>query len=93
MTDGKIIFDAEGSCNGDRRTYGHAGQLAKGIFYATNGFVSQGHGSLKNTVENLSKGEWCNYGNLHIKGVAIGNLQSVVDARRSELYTWFKGTS
>lgn len=90
MTKGKIIFDAKGSCNGDLENYGHAGQMVKGIFYAGEGFESSNHGNLKNTYENLSKGERCNYGNLHIKGVAIGNLQPVVDARRSELYTWFK---
>ena len=64
--------------------------MVKGIFYAGNGFESSGHENLKNTAEKLSKSERCNYGNLHIKGVAIGDLSKVVSARRSELYTWFK---
>lgn len=89
MTSGKIIFDAEGSCNGDIRTYGHAGQVVKGILYAGQGFGSVNHENLKNTDANLHKGEWCNYGNLHIKGVAIGDLSEVVNHRRSELYEWF----
>ena len=90
MTKGKIIFDAEGACNGDLKNYGHAGQMVKGIFYAGNGFESSGHENLKNTADKLSKSERCNYGNLHIKGVAIGDLSHVVKNRRSELYTWFK---
>ena len=90
MTKGKIIFDAKGSCNGDLTKYGHAGQMVKGIFYAGKGFGSSNHENLKNTAEKLSKSERCNYGNLHIKGVAIGDLSKVVSARRSELYTWFK---
>jgi len=95
MTKGHIIFDAEsfdakGACNGDLAKYGHAGQMVKGIFYAEKGFGSSGHENLKNTAEKLSKSERCNYGNLHIKGVAIGDLTEVVDNRRSELYTWFK---
>lgn len=93
MTSGKIIFDAEGSCNGDKSTYGHAGQMVKGIFYAGQGFGSINHEQLKNTYENISKKERCNYGNLHIKGVAIGDLSKVVEARRSELYTWFNAAS
>lgn len=99
MTKGHIIFDAKEACNGDLKNYGHAGQMVKGIFYAGEGFRSSNHGNLKNTADKLkntadklSKSERCNYGNLHIKGVAIGNLQPVVDARRSELYTWFKWT-
>ena len=90
MTKGKIIFDAEGACNGELNKYGHAGQMVKGIFYAGKGFGSSNHKNLKNTAEKLSKSERCNYGNLHIKGVAIGDLKEVVDNRRSELYTWFK---
>lgn len=90
MTKGHIIFDAEGACNGDLTKYGHAGQMVKGIFYAGNGFESSGHENLKNTADKLSKSERCNYGNLHIKGVAIGDLSHVVKNRRSELYTWFK---
>ena len=90
MTKGHIIFDAKGSCNGDLTKYGHAGQMVKGIFYAGKGFGSSNHENLKNTAEKLSKSERCNYGNLHIKGVAIGDLTDVVKNRRSELYTWFK---
>ena len=98
MTQGKIIFDATKACNGGDRKSGHAGQIVKGIFYAGDGFQSSNHDSLKNTYENLknsdknlSYGDRCNYGNLHIKGVAIGDLSEVVKARRSELYTWFQG--
>ena len=90
MTKGHIIFDAKDSCNGGLKNYGHAGQMVKGIFYAGEGFRSSNHGNLKNTAEKLSKSERCNYGNLHIKGVAIGDLSNVVKNRRSELYTWFK---
>lgn len=94
MTKGKIIFDAEGACNGDLAKYGHAGQMVKGIFYAEKGFGSSNHKNLKNTADKLSdklsENERCNYGNLHIKGVAIGDLTEVVKNRRSELYTWFK---
>jgi len=91
MTQGKITFDGSVSCNGGERKSGHAGQIVKGIFYAGNGFVSINDRKLKNVFENLSKEERCNYGNLHIKGVAIGDLSEVVKARRSELYTWFQG--
>ncbi len=91
MTQGTITFDASNSCNGGDRKSGHAGQIVKGIFYAGAGFKSSNHDNLKNTYEKLSKGERCNYGNLHIKGVAIGDLSEVVKARRSELYTWFQG--
>lgn len=91
MTQGKITFDGSVSCNGGERKSGHAGQIVKGIFYAGNGFVSINDRKLKNDFENLSKEERCNYGNLHIKGVAIGDLSEVVKARRSELYTWFQG--
>ncbi len=93
MTSGKIIFDAQGSCNGDISTYGHAGQVVKGILYAGQGFGSIHHEQLKNTYANIRKGERCNYGNLHIKGVAIGDLTEVVKHRRSELYTWFNAAS
>lgn len=86
MTKGQIVFDAAGACNGDSTKYGHAGQMVKGIFYAGAGFASRN--DQKNT--DLYADERCNYGNLHIKGVAIGNLSDVVDARRSELYIWFK---
>ena len=91
MTQGKITFDGSVSCNGGERKSGQAGQIVKGIFYAGNGFVSINDKKLKNDFENLSDGKRCNYGNLHIKGVAIGDLSEVVKARRSELYTWFQG--
>ena len=91
MTQGTITFDASNSCNGGDRKSGHAGQIVKGIFYAGDGFKSSGDANLKNTYEKLSDGDRCNYGNLHIKGVAIGDLSEVVAARRSELYTWFQG--
>ncbi len=91
MTQGTITFDGSVSCNGGERKSGHAGQIVKGIFYAGNGFVSINDRNLKNIFENLSDGKRCNYGNLHIKGVAIGDLSDVVKARRSELYTWFQG--
>jgi hypothetical protein len=93
MTEGTITFDAGGSCNGDRKTYGHAGQMVQGIFYAGQGFKSSNDQDLKNTFGNLRKGERCNYGNLHIKGVAIGDLSDVVEKRRSELYTRFSADS
>ncbi len=91
MTQWTITFDATNACNGKLDKKGHAGQIVKGIFYAGAGFKSSEHDKLKNTYEKLSKGERCNYGNLHIKGVAIGDLSKVVSARRSELYTWFQG--
>lgn len=91
MTQGTITFDASNSCNGGDRKSGHAGQIVKGIFYAGAGFKSSNHDNLKNTYDKLSDGDRCNYGNLHIKGVAIGDLSKVVAARRSELYTWFQG--
>lgn len=91
MTQGTITFDATNACNGKLDRKGHAGQIVKGIFYAGAGFKSSNHDNLKNTYEKLSDGDRCNYGNLHIKGVAIGDLSKVVSARRSELYTWFQG--
>lgn len=91
MTQWTITFDATNACNGKLDKKGHAGQIVKGIFYAGAGFKSSEHDKLKNTYKKLSKGERCNYGNLHIKGVAIGDLSKVVAARRSELYTWFQG--
>ena len=91
MTQGTITFDATNACNGKLDRKGHAGQIVKGIFYAGDGFRSSGDANLKNTYEKLSDGDRCNYGNLHIKGVAIGDLSKVVSARRSELYTWFQG--
>ena len=92
MTPKKIIFDATDSCNGNVNQYGHAGQMVKGIFYAGEWFGSSWHGALKNTEDNLDTWKWCNYGNLHIKWVAIWDLSEVVKTRRSELYTWFKWT-
>lgn len=91
MTQGTITFDATNTCNGKLDRKGHAGQIVKGIFYAGAGFKSSNHDNLKNTYDKLSDGDRCNYGNLHIKGVAIGDLSKVVSARRSELYTWFQG--
>ena len=91
MTQRTITFDASNSCNGGDKKSGRAGQIVKGIFYAGDGFRSSGDANLKNTYEKLSDGDRCNYGNLHIKGVAIGDLSKVVAARRSELYTWFQG--
>jgi hypothetical protein len=91
MTQGTITFDATNACNGKLDRKGHAGQIVKGIFYAGAGFKSSNHENLKNTSKKLSDGDRCNYGNLHIKGVAIGDLSKVVSARRSELYTWFQG--
>jgi hypothetical protein len=41
--------------------------MVRGIFYAGKGFDSVN--DVKNT--STSNSEWCNYGNLHIKGVAI----------------------
>lgn len=92
MTPKKIIFDATNSCNGNVNKYGHAGQMVKGIFYAGEWFLSSWHGALKNIEKNLNNWQWCNYGNLHIKWVAIWDLSEVVKTRRSELYTWFKWT-
>ena len=83
MTQGTITFDASNSCNGGDKKSGRAGQIVKGIFYAGDGFRSSGDANLKNTYEKLSDGDRCNYGNLHIKGVAIGDLSDVVKARRS----------
>lgn len=90
MTQGTITFDASKSCNGNKTKYGHAGQMVQGIFYAGDGFKSSNHAYLKNTEANLNDNARCNYGNLHIKGVAIGDLSDVVANRRSELYTWFE---
>ena len=93
MTQWTITFDASKSCNdGGGRKWGHAGQIVRWIYYAGSGFESSWHGALKNTKENLNNWQWCNYGNLHIKWVAIWDLSEVVKTRRSELYTWFKWT-
>ena len=91
MTQWTITFDASKSCNdGGGRKWGHAGQIVRWIYYAGDWFKSSWHGALKNTKDNLDTWKWCNYGNLHIKWVAIWDLSEVVKTRRSELYTWFK---
>ena len=91
MTQWTITFDASKSCNdGGGRKWGHAGQIVRWIYYAGEWFLSSWHGALKNIEKNLNDWQWCNYGNLHIKWVAIWDLSKVVAARRSELYTWFK---
>ena len=93
MTQWTITFDASKSCNdGGGRKWGHAGQIVRWIYYAGSWFNSSWDRALKNTNENLNNWQWCNYGNLHIKWVAIWDLSKVVAARRSELYTWFKWT-
>ena len=93
MTQWTITFDASNSCNdGGGRKWGHAPQIVRWIYYAGKWFASSWHDALKNTNENLNNWQWCNYGNLHIKWVAIWDLSKVVAARRSELYTWFKWT-
>ena len=93
MTQWTITFDASKSCNdGGGRKWGHAGQIVRWIYYAGSGFESSWHGALKNIEKNLNNWQWCNYGNLHIKWVAIWDLSEVVKTRRSELYTWFKWT-
>ena len=95
MTKWNIIFDAEGfradhnweptACNGNIKKYWHAWQMVKWIFYAGKWFLSIND---KWNTEKSNK-EWCNYGNLHIKWIAIWDLSNVVQNRRSELYTWF----
>ena len=93
MTQWTITFDASKSCNdGGGRKWGHAGQIVRWIYYAGSWFNSSWDRALKNTKDNLDTWKWCNYGNLHIKWVAIWDLSKVVAARRSELYTWFKWT-
>ena len=93
MTQWTITFDASKSCNdGGGRKWGHAGQIVRWIYYAGSWFNSSWDGALKNIEKNLDTWKWCNYGNLHIKWVAIWDLSKVVAARRSELYTWFKWT-
>ena len=92
MTQWTITFDASNSCDGGARQWGHAGQIVRWIYYAGDWFESSWDGALKNIEKNLNNWQWCNYGNLHIKWVAIWDLSKVVAARRSELYTWFKWT-
>ena len=88
ITQWKIIFDAEGSCNAKREgttKYSKAWQVVQWIFYAWSWFDSD------NDILNndFNHEEWCNYWNLHIKWVVLWNLKDVVSKRRSELYTWF----
>ena len=92
MTQWTITFDASNSCDGGARQWGHAGQIVRWIYYAGSWFNSSWDGALKNIEKNLNNWQWCNYGNLHIKWVAIWDLSEVVKTRRSELYTWFKWT-
>ena len=92
MTQWTITFDASNSCDGGARQWGHAGQIVRWIYYAGSWFNSSWDGALKNIEKNLNNWQWCNYGNLHIKWVAIWDISKVVAARRSELYTWFKWT-
>ena len=92
MTQWTITFDASNSCDGGARQWGHAGQIVRWIYYAGSWFNSSWDGALKNIEKNLNNWQWCNYGNLHIKWVAIWDLSKVVKTRRSELYTWFKWT-
>jgi hypothetical protein len=88
ITQWKIIFDAEGSCNAKREgttKYSKAWQVVQWIFYAWSWFDSD------NDILNndFNHEEWCNYWNLHIKWVVLWDLKDVVSKRRSELYTWF----
>ena len=78
LTNGTITFDASRNCNDT--------QVVKGVFYAKNGFKSI------NAQRNnkLNNAERCIGGNLHIKGIAIGDgLATVMQDRRSELNEWF----
>ncbi len=88
ITQWKIIFDAEGSCNAKREgttKYSKAWQVVQWIFYAWSWFDSD------NDILNndFNHEEWCNYWNLHIKWVVLWKLKDVKNKRRSELYTWF----
>jgi len=81
LSKGIITFDAEefSKCSDT--------QVVKGIFYTTKNFASTGVN--KNT--NLNNSKWCIGGNLHIKGIAIGNgLDEVMAERRSNLNEWFR---
>ena len=80
LTNGSITFSPEKNCND--------AQVVKGIFYAKNKFISS-PGAVWNT--NLNNKERCIGGNLHIKGIAIGEgLNQVMQDRRSELNEWFR---
>ena len=88
ITQWKIIFDAEGACNAKNEgttKYSKAWQVVQWIFYA-GGWFDSSNDKLNTSVRN---NYWCNYGNLHIKGVVLWNLSSVKNKRRSELYAWF----
>ncbi len=89
ITEWKIIFDGLSACNWTPWTDWHAWQVVKWIFYAGWWYKTQkdifnvwGSWGPKNHV-------WCNYWNLHIKWVVLGDLTNVWKNRRSELYTWF----
>ncbi|MDR2190440.1 MAG: hypothetical protein LBP53_04560 [Candidatus Peribacteria bacterium] len=79
LTNGKITFDGSASCT--------ATQTLKGIYYAKGGFYSI-NVSFNNNLNNPSR---CTKGNLHIKGIAIGDglINNVMANRRSELNQWF----
>jgi hypothetical protein len=78
LTKGKITFDGSKNCNDT--------QVVKGIFYAGNGFNGK-EVAKNNRLKNTDR---CIGGNLHIKGIAIGEgLQDVANSRRSELNQWF----
>jgi len=81
LTNGDIIFDGEKNCND--------AQVVKGIFYTSKGeFKSKGVKELRN--DKLDRPNRCIGGNLHVKGILIGNgLQNVMVDRRSELNQWF----
>ena len=93
ITQWKIIFDAEGACNARNEwttKYSKAWQVVQWIFYA-GGWFDSSNDRLNTSVHN---DYWCNYGNLHIKGVVLwNNLSLVKNKRRSELYTWFHNDS
>ena len=78
LTNGTITFNGGENCDD--------AQVVRGVFYAKAGFSSLN--VKKNT--NLSNKDWCIGGNLHIKGVAIGDgLERVMENRRAELNRWF----
>lgn len=61
-------------------------QTVKGIFITDEGFVATSQ-SLRN--DDLTK-KRCNYGNLHVKGILMGDgINDLVNSRRSQLNTWF----
>jgi hypothetical protein len=78
LTNGNITFSGRLNCND--------AQVVRGIFYA--GGELKGEKVAKN--DRLENSERCIGGNLHIKGIVIGQgLQNVANARRSELNQWF----